>query len=164
MSETITRIDAKAELANWTRRIAGMYVADLKALDETAISASAGGAARTAQEFTAEVAGFNLMVAQKLRGEDAPSRTDEERAAFTALFSNKEECISRLSSSSEELASAIEFASEESMTETVELPWGETMSKWALANLCANHIFYHDGQLNIIQSLKGDAEMHWFDQ
>jgi|CXWL01.1.fsa_nt_gi uncharacterized damage-inducible protein DinB len=164
MSETITRIDAKAELANWTRRIAGMYVADLKALDESAITASAGGAARTAQEFTAEVAGFNLMVAKKLRGEEVPERTDEDRAAFSAQFSSKEVCVSMLSSSAEELAGAIEFANEESMAEEVTLPWGETMSKWALANLCANHILYHDGQLNFIQSLNGDAEMHWFDQ
>ena len=163
MSETITRINAKAELAAWTRRIAGMYVADLKALDEAAITASAGGAARTAQEFTAEVTGFNLMVAKKLRGEDAPSRSDEERAAFTAQFANKDVCISLLTSSAEELANAIETADDDSLVENVELPWGETMTKWALANLCANHIFYHDGQLNLIQSLKGDAEMHWFD-
>ena len=164
MSDTITKIDAKAEMAKWTRQLAGMYVADLKALDETAILNSAGGTARTVGDFTAEVSGFNLMTAKKLGGEDFPARTDEEKAAFTALFSSKDVCIKMLSSSAEELASAIESASEESMTEVVTLPWGQDMSKWELANLCANHILYHDGQLNFIQSLSGDGEMHWFDK
>ncbi len=164
MSDTITRIDAKAELAKWTRQLAGMYVADLKALDESAILNSAGGAARTANDFTAEVAGFNLMTAKRLRGEEVPERTDEDRAAFTALFSTKDVCVNMLSSSAEELASAIESASDESMAEVVTMPWGQDMSKWELANLCANHILYHDGQLNFIQSLSGDGEMHWFDK
>jgi hypothetical protein len=37
------------------------------------------------------------------------------------------------------------------------------MSKFALAHLASIHMMYHDGQLNYIQSLHGDGEIHWRD-
>lgn len=163
MSDVATKVDAKAELANWTRRLTGMFAADLKAIAESSYTICPGGKCRTVAEFTSEVVGFNFMVSNLLKGQPAPMPSDEERAAFASKFTTTDFCVQSIKDSGEALASAIEAATEESMAEPVTMPWGETMSKWAMANLTANHILYHDGQLNYIQSLNGDAEMHWFD-
>ncbi len=32
-----------------------------------------------------------------------------------------------------------------------------------MALIAINHIMYHDAQINYLQSLHGDQEMHWFD-
>ena len=42
----------------------------------------------------------------------------------------------------------------------VEGPMGPT-PRLAIAQLPATHMMYHDGQLNYIQTLYGDKEMHW---
>lgn len=116
------------------------------------------------QDVTAEVAGYNMMVAKLLRGEDAPMPSDVERAAFTASLANRADAEGVLLSSAEMLASAIESVGHERLETMTQAPWGEPMSLYFMANLTANHILYHDGQLNIVQCLHGDDAMHWFDE
>ncbi len=162
MSETATQINYKAKLASWTRELAGMYINDLKALDDASLTKCPGGCARTPQDFTAEVAGFASMVTKLLRGEAPAQRTDEEREAFKANFATVEGCVTGIQQSCEGLAAGIESASEDRLAELVKTPWGAEMQLYELTNIAVNHILYHDGQLNYVQSLNGDGEMHWF--
>jgi len=162
MPDTITPYDVAPSLANWTRRVAGMYVKDLKALSPDAYLSSSGGVARSAKEFTLEVISFNYFGAMLLNGEAPPNPTDEEKAAFAASLDSIENACNAVTASAEALADAMQ-ANGHRFAERVTAPWGEEMDVYTLANLCANHIMYHDGQLNIVQSLHGDAAMHWSD-
>ena len=163
MSNTSLTIDAAQELANWTRRVTGMYVKDLRAMSNEAYTTSAGGKCRSMQDVTAEVAGYNYMIATVLKQETPPSWSDQERADFIASLNTVEAGIDQVQKSGEMLAEAIENAGD-MLSEMGKAPWGEPMSYFQMAQICVNHILYHDGQLNIIQALNGDDQMHWFDE
>lgn len=139
-----------------------MYAKDLRALTDEAYQQPCGGKARTMQEVTAEVAGYNMMVAGILAGQAPQMPSDDQRAAFTASLASREKGIEAVVSSSNMLADAILAAGDRLGTMTA-APWGEEMSLYQMANIAANHILYHDGQLNVVQSLHGDPAMHWFD-
>lgn len=160
MSETSTMINAPVELAGWVRNLADMYCKDLRALTPEGYSVSAGGVARTAQNFTAEVAGFNFMITSIINGEAPSMPNDEEREAFVASLDTIEKGCEAITNSANAFASALE-SSDRNFAEMITVPWGAQMSLYAFANIAANHIMYHDAQLNFIQSLHGDAEMHW---
>jgi hypothetical protein len=154
MTETTVQIDAAAELASWTRRVAGMYAKDLKALSQEQYQGSCGGVARTAHDFTAEVCGFNLGMVGALAGGDMNRPSDEEQAQFKASLADRDTAVAKVIESGEMLAAA----------EMTQAPWGEPITYYQFANIATNHILYHDGQLNVIQSVHGDGEMHWFDE
>lgn len=160
MSETSTKINAPVELAGWVRNVAEMYCKDLRALTPEGYSQSAGGVARSAQDFTAEVAGFNYMLVSMLNGEAPSMPSDEERAGFVASLDTAEKGCEAITTSANAFASALENTTQD-LSAVITVPWGAQMSLYALANIAANHIMYHDAQLNFIQSLHGDAEMHW---
>jgi hypothetical protein len=155
-------IDAAAELAAWTRRCASMYAKDLRALSDEAYQKPCGEKARSMQEVTAEVAGYNMMVAGILQGNAPQMPTDEQRAAYTASLDTREKGVDAVLASANAMADAILAAGDRLETITT-APWGEEMSLFVMANIAANHILYHDGQLNIVQCLHGDPAMHWFD-
>jgi hypothetical protein len=161
MTQTI--VDPIAHLADWTRRLSGMFASDLKALDEKTYNICPGGRARTVADITAEVVGYNKMVAAILRGEQPQQPTDEQRAAFVASMTTTDVCVNAILSSGSELADAIAGSTMEGLSEKITMPWGEEMTKYAMAQLVSNHILYHDAQLNYIQSLNGDDQMHWFE-
>lgn len=163
MTETTVQIDAAAELASWARRVAGMYAKDLKALSQEQYEGSCGGVARTAHDFTAEVCGFNLGMAGALAGGEMNRPSDEEQAQFKASLADRDIAVAKVIESGEMLAAAIEKAGPR-LTEMTQAPWGEPITYYQFANIATNHILYHDGQLNVIQSVHGDGEMHWFDE
>ena len=74
----------------------------------------------------------------------------------------REKGIRAVQEGGEALAAALTTAGDR-LGETVQAPWGEQLSLYQLSQVAANHILYHDGQLNYLQALKGDGDMHWFD-
>jgi len=148
-------------LAPWIRRVSGMYINDLKALPVDAFTECPGGCARTPQEYTGEVAGMNFVTSKLVSGEisEFPMGADRPEPKLPATV---EEGCQMISASGEALASAVETYAA-NLGNMTKAPWGEEMTLAALANVAANHIMYHDGQLTYYQSLKGDSEMHWFD-
>lgn len=163
MSETATQLNIGEEVAQWCRRLGGMYAKDLAAIEESKYTVSQGGVARTIADFTSEVCGFNYMVVKALNGLPLSMPDDDERAAFQAQFADKEFAMRTVVDSANALADAIESASSETLVSTMTTPWGETMNTFTFANIAVNHILYHDAQLNFIQSLDGDGQMHWSD-
>ncbi|MFZ4506506.1 MAG: hypothetical protein ACOYON_02270 [Fimbriimonas sp.] len=159
----MSEINAAKELATWTRRVCQMYGKDLKAISNECYVANHGGVSRTVQDFTAEVAGMNMAMAGLVSGAGFVRPSDEESAAFKASLDTAEAGAAAVVASGEALASAIESASPEKLSEMTQAPWGEPMSIYALANIAANHVMYHDGQLTYVQCLNNDPEMHWFD-
>jgi len=45
---------------------------------------------------------------------------------------------------------------------TIDLPWG-AQSLYSTAQTAVSHLWYHDGQLNYVQALLGDGEVHWME-
>ncbi|HMS54656.1 MAG TPA: DinB family protein [Fimbriimonadaceae bacterium] len=163
MSETLIQFNFAQELANWTRRVAGMYVKDLHALSDQAYTQCQGGTCRTMQDVTAECAGFNMMVTAMIKGDAVPEFSDEQRASYTASLGTREKGAKAIETTANAMADAM-ASNGHRMGEMVTAPWGETMNVFNLAVLSSNHMLYHDGQLNFVQSLNGDDKMHWFDE
>src|SRR5687767_13340517 len=69
------------------------YVKDLEALPDEALLNSQGGTARTAFDFTHEVAHVNRRIAMRLRGETPPDVTDEGWVKAPAEFQTKAAAI-----------------------------------------------------------------------
>jgi hypothetical protein len=131
-----------------------LYVLDLKALPDGKFDSSPMGVARTPQDISTEVAGFNLLCCDLLA-----DRTPEQ--AERALFATAEEAEQGIKESSQKLAATVAGMSDEQLQAKVTSPWGQEMSKYDLAQMAALNTMYHDGQLNYFQALHGDGEMHW---
>jgi len=163
MSDTMTRIDPRAELSGWARQLSHMFCVDLKHIPADAYTQPHGGKARTVSDIVAEVAGLNMMMVSILNDMAPSMPSDEEKAGYIATLTNVDACTQAITSSCEALAQAIQDTNEDDLTTEVTAPWGMTMSKYAFANIVVNNIWYHDGQLNYLQSLHGDDQIHWME-
>ncbi len=138
------------------------YNRDLDALTEEQILGSAGGCARKPVDFTYEVGELNLRVASRLRDIEPPPAKDWDGwVVAPAEMQSKAAIMEFMRNASEELLAAAKSVSEEQSGKLVGTP-GREQPAFGLANFAAMHTMYHDAQLNIIQSLNGDNEMHWF--
>ncbi|MFY9234616.1 MAG: DinB family protein [Fimbriimonadaceae bacterium] len=160
MSTAAVSIDPKATLIDNLRRVGGMYVNDLAHIPAEKLGESPMGAARTPLDFTAECAGFNYYVASTLKGEQI-TRTQEERDAFRNSIDSFDKAKQALEASVENLADTVSNSTHEDLAKEVVTPWGEPTTAHRLAIMCVMHMMYHDGQINYIQALYGDAENHW---
>jgi len=161
MSATATNFDVRTILAEWIQGVCGMYCKDLDALTDEQFTSVYAGKARTPQDFTAEIIGMNMMVASILADNPQSMPSDEERAGFVASISSRDIAKAKLKDSCEALANAVKALSPDDLGTQVQTPWGMPITKYGFANLQAGHIWYHDGQLNFLQSCHGDAEVHW---
>lgn len=138
------------------------YSQDLKALTDEHFSNSPGGTARTPADFTYEVVMINQRIAKRLRGEDPGPFNFEGWMTAPPEFGMRDEAVQKFDASISEIVDALEKTPEDQMLRTIVTPSGET-SPFDIVTFCAMHINYHDAQLNYVQSLLGDMEMHWED-
>lgn len=163
MSATATTVDFKAHLVNSIRHQGEMFSKDIAAIPADKQDACPMGVARTPLNFMIECAWFNVMTAKAVSGEVMPMPTEEQRKAGYEMFGTMEKAFPHFKESVENLAAAIEGADESQLAAEIVAPWGAPISVYSLAHIAASHMGYHDGQLNYIQSLYGDGEMHWMD-
>lgn len=161
MSETATAFNHAAHLAGNTRRYTGMYVNDLKYMPEDSFTNSQGGVTRSVAAITADAAWLADCAAYMLRGETPPSTDYAAHADLIPELSTREACTQAMSNAGNALADAIENLPVSKFGDTVMAPWGAETTLFALAASAAGHIWYHDAQLNYIQSLNGDGDVHW---
>lgn len=155
-------LDLKAKALTELRDVQKRYLTDLRALSDEAISKSPGGAARTPANFTYEITVVNKRLMTRMKGED-PGPFDPNAWTDTpAEFQTKEGAAQAFSNSLDSIIAIVESIPEEEMQREIPTPSGTT-SPFDLAEFCAYHINYHDGQLNYIQALNGDAAIHWMD-
>ena len=158
----LTQTNPVAEIfVAMVQETAHLFTKDLDATSEELLASSQDGKARSILAFTAEIVGFNHMVASVLKGEAAAMPSDEERAAFTASISNREAAKAAFEGSIGALTSAIRGVEEDDWMTTIMAPWGMEATKANLAGWGAIHTAYHDGQMNLIQLLNGDNAVHW---
>lgn len=88
-------------------------------------------------------------------GEDPESDARDERKAWATL----DACETELNNRTPALFEAIQNFPVDQLKETVDLPWG-TMSWLQVIDYAYWNIRYHDGQIQYVQTMYGDTEMH----
>jgi hypothetical protein len=140
-----------------------MYNKDIRAIPADKWTATFGGASRSAMEATADVIGLLNWTTEALKGNvesDIQSYISEDVRAACA---EQEGACGALSAAAGAFAGALGSASDEALNSLVTPPWKMDAPLFILCHIAVSHVWYHDGQLNYIQSLLGDGEVHWMD-
>lgn len=154
--------DLKAKALTELRDVQKRYLTDLRALPDEAIAKSPGGAARPPASFTYEITAVNKRLMTRMKGGDPGPFDPNIWKETPSEFETKDGAAKAFSDSLDEMIAIIEATDEADMLKEITTPSGVT-SPFDLAEFCAYHINYHDGQLNYIQALNGDADIHWSD-
>ncbi|MES2463748.1 MAG: hypothetical protein V4671_24530 [Armatimonadota bacterium] len=158
----MSTLDLKAHLEATTRNICRRIVNDLKAVPADQQNVSPGGCARPPLNVVAECAMVNGFIADFLTTNEVPARPDAEtRDRFLASFDTEEKTLTYFEEQAEKLYAAFQTLETETLGETTDALFGRPMTRLAVAEMPAMHMSYHDGQLNYVHSLCGDAQMHW---
>lgn len=157
----MSTFDVRPHLHGAIERAHQMLVKDLNALPEDSAAACPGGVARPAIELIVECAGVNGTIAGVLTTGEFNRPTPEQRKAYYASITTREAALAELEQKTHVLLAAIDAMDENTLGEMLPGVFGSPMTRFALAEVPFMHMMYHDGQLNYIQSLHGDSEMHW---
>jgi hypothetical protein len=157
-------LDARAMLKGWAMALADMTSKDIRAIPEDKWTATFGGATKSACDATVDAISLMRWVNEALKGNVISTDEPDARQQVVGACSSRETAISALNGACREFGEAMSAASDESLNATIMPPWKMPSSLISLANIAVSHIWYHDGQLNYIQMLLGDAKVHWMDQ
>jgi len=139
-----------------------MYLQDLNALPDEALTSKSGGVSRSPVEITYELMVVNKRLATRMRSEDPGPFNPKAWEIVPEEFSSPTGCKSGFEASMQDLLNSLDSVPDDRMDEDIPTPSGSTTA-FDLALFAAQHIGYHDGQLNLLQAQQGDAEMHWQD-
>lgn len=156
----MTELDLSAHLRATTEKAYNNLVNDLNALDEEKASGSPNVALRPAIKVVAECGAVNGTLAELLRVGTATMPSPDERAAYYASITTRAEALAVLDAGTQKLYTAIDGVAPDRWGEAVQTLLGP-MTLLAAAGFAAQHMMYHDGQINYLHMLHGDAEMHW---
>lgn len=148
--------DIKSHIAKRLESAGSVYVNDLQALSEEALTRCPGGVARSPYDFTYEVIFLNKRIVTRLTGGDPGPFPQDGWMMAPSEFKSKDQCIADLEQSVKDVLDAWNAIPDDKVCEA----FGPA-SALDLASLSATHMSYHDAQLNYIQAMNGDAEMHW---
>lgn len=119
------------------------------------------GCSRSPISIIAECGLLNGRVASYLTTGEWNRPPAEEYRAKIASFDTPEKALACLNSGTEQLLAAVADLDPATLGDDCSAAFGRPMTRFAIAELGAVHMSYHDGQLNYLQTLCGDAEMHW---
>lgn len=157
----MSEFDIKAFISTNLERNAGMYVQDFEALPDDALGRSPSGVARSPYDFTYEVCTVNNRVAMRLQGQEPPAMDNKGWMTAPDEFKNRETAVSEFKASVEALKSAWNNVPAERIHDDLKIPNWDGATPLSMVGMMTSHIGFHCGQLNYIQTLNGDAEMHW---
>lgn len=159
MSTTMQGIDARGYLIGWANALTNMYSADIKAIPDDKWNATFGGCTRSACEVTADALSLLVWTTATLKGATADHGGAME--ALKGTCGTKEAAVSNVENLVAEFCAALGSASDDLLNSNVTPPWQMETPVFMLAEIAVSHLWYHDGQLNYIQSLLGDEKVHW---
>lgn len=136
----------------------GEFVKDLDALSEENLGKSWSGS-RTAYDIAYEVGLINRRIAMTCREMNTgpwPWEFGKEWVKAPVELRSKAAIVKHVEEAGQELVDSIGTDVEK----IVPIPDG-TRPIYQLVIGAAKHTFYHDAQLNFIQQLTGDMEIHW---
>lgn len=161
MSTTMERIDASEQLNGWLQGVTKMYVSDIQAIPDDKWAANFGGCSRPPSTLTADAIGFLFWVTMAIKAGGTPTTPEGAIEQLEAACATKAGAVEMMEKASKGLSEALTGASDDTLIKKATAPWGMEDSLYSLAQMAVSHIWYHDGQLNYIQCLMGDADYHW---
>lgn len=135
------------------------YLKDLAALSHEQLASRPNELARSPYDFTYEVIYVNRRLAQRLRGETPEPATDDGWMKAPIEFQDKERAMNEFETSMDEVLAAWD-GYDLPLDTPIQLK-SSTTNALNLGYMAAHHATYHDAQLNYLQSLNGDDQMHW---
>ena len=156
----MAELDLAAHLRATTRTAYDNLVNDLNALDEEKASGSPNAALRPAIKVVAECGSINGLLADLVTTGTATMPAPDARAAYYATITTRAEALAELEKGTKKLYAAIDSVAPDRWGEMVQTPLGP-MTLLGAAGFAAQHMMYHDGQINYVHLLHGDTEMHW---
>lgn len=135
------------------------YKSDLRHLTPEQLTGVPMGNARRACDYTWEVVEVNGRIAKRIAGEQVPP-PNEGWTVCPDDQADVEKLAAALDASGAELIAAFRKVGEEHMLDEFETPMG-TRTPLEMISMAITHTMYHDGQLNLLQGLHGDTEVHW---
>ena len=151
--------DAKTIAVNMLKGSYHLLSKDLEALPEEAFTQSFGPACRTVADLIYEVNMVNDHVGLTIRGEELFA-WPEGWIHAPADFQTKEVVTAAFKLSMERFIATAEGFSEEELLAPYQED-GEETNRYERCRFVALHNWYHSGQLNFIQTLRGDSAFHW---
>ena len=136
------------------------YVSDLNAMSEQLLQKSPGGTARTPYDFTYEVAYVNQRISKRLAGSEVEPWDPREWLKAPSKFQTRASAIESIESSVKQILNAWSAIPPSEVNKSITVPSGET-TPIELISLAATHLMYHDAQMNYLQTLESDGEVHW---
>lgn len=152
-------INIKEYAEDGLREARDRYIQDLEALSEDQLALKPGGSARSAFDFTYEVVVVNRRFMTRLRGETPPVLGDGWIVA-PVEFCSREVAISQVRESMDDVLNHLHGVDEAGYEAEIQLASG-AWSLFRVVTFLARHANYHDAQLNYLQAMSGDGEVHW---
>jgi len=140
-----------------TRMVTKELLTALKYIPDEKLDWVPMGSAKTPRAIIVECGAGYKWLAAELRGDENAAQAWENAQA--ASYPTRDTLREFIEASEAELAAAIDGLTEDQLDEKRKVFWGEE----TLRNLLwmgVMHTNYHVGQLNYIQTLWGDTEMH----
>lgn len=152
-------VNTKEKTLNSVTRLFRFFLQDLENLPADVFDKSLGCKARTVTDIAYEVRLTNERLCRDLQVQPSAEQPNAWVIAPEDIRT-KEATIRSFQTSCEQVLQLIEQMSLEEMEEVVPGVLGEA----SRADHCRSmtvHLWYHSGQLNFIQTLLGDSEIHW---
>jgi hypothetical protein len=159
METTVQGVDAKAYLGAWLGVVTGMCESDIAAIPDDKWTATHGGCTRTCGAMIADTVTNLNWTTGVLKGEESDAYS--HMATLALEYEDKAKAIAGLNEASAALGAALAAASDERLNESVMAPWQMPAPVFMLAQIAVSHVWYHDGQLNYVQTVLGDDKVHW---
>ncbi|MEZ0326593.1 MAG: hypothetical protein ACAH95_11875 [Fimbriimonas sp.] len=160
MSITTQGIDARSYLSGWMQGLMGMYTKDMNAIPDEQWTKTFGGCTRPANEITADAFGLLVFCTRCMQG-DVPQSYGDEMQAMATVMADKAAAGEQIKKICGDFCAALSSASDETLNAEVMPPWQMPTPLYSLCQMAVSHVWYHDGQLNYIQCLLGDDQVHW---
>ena len=146
----------------FTREIGAVFAAGIEAMPADKQTWRPLNEGRDALDQLQEVVALNFGVAEALRSKNFPVSSDEAKAKLKAELDTIPKALVALQQSVDAVASAIATLTDDDLDKTITLPFrgGVVRTLSWMALLPSRHMSYHWGQINYIQTLYGDKDMH----
>lgn len=153
-------MDIQAVAVRPLKRACQMFLQDLEAIPDSAYDQKFGPSCRTIADIVYEVNLVNDHIGLTIRQEPLFPWPEEKLIKAPDDFRGKEEIVQAFRESSDRIVATAESFSAEALEASIPNDDGET-TRFERCRFMALHLWYHMGQLNFIQTLLGDEEIHW---
>ncbi len=149
-------------VANSLRESAKAIVRIVNSTQPDKIEWSPLGEGRTVLDMVQECAVISLMSQETFSKCTQPEFDFELFGKLKVEYNTIEKAIEAINTNTEALAKIIEAFPDDKLSVTIHLPFGSGLTKTfaEFMMMPVNNMIYHYGQINYIQTLYGDKEMH----